>query len=792
MEKRVVLSLGQGSLQTGFPAVTAQLWEQGDPHPMKFGGALPAAPELPRIYRAWQLLYRAMHHRLNWQPRMEIEAADVTNVSEVEFEDLCRGLALQINTWMNAVEFRATDQSLRTHLDTHDEICLVVETDDDLLQRLPWHLWQFFDAYPHAEVALSPSSYQRASKAPTQTSCGRIRILVVLGSSAGIDVERDRTYLSQLSHQAEISVLVEPPLEVLTQALWQRCDLLFFAGHSSSQAQGELQLNADQSLTLEQLKYGLRGAIARGLKLAIFNSCDGLGLARSLADLSIPQVIVMREPVPDRVAQAFLKHFLSAFAQNQSLYASVRTAREQLQGLEADYPCASWLPAIYQNPAEAPTTWQQWQTDKAPAAPSRFPRRMSLSNGLRTVVLSSLIVTALIAGGRQLGWLQSWELQAYDQLMRLRPVEAPDPRLMIVAVTEEDFQLPQQSPRQGSLSDLALEQLLSELESLNPVAVGLDIYRDFPASPTLANRLSQQENLYATCKVSDASVQEAGVAPPEEVPLERQGFSDISTDSDEVLRRHLIAMNSPNPPCTATYALNAQLAIHYLASKGIETAWTPESELKIGDVLFEPLRPNSGGYQGSETQGFQTLLNYRNTHSPLNIAPIVTLSEMLSGSIAKDQLQNRVVLIGVMAESAQDAVTTPYSAHASYPDLPGVVVQSQMLSQILSAVEDGRPLLSTWSNPKEILWIGLWTAIGGALSWYFRWQWPLVVAVGGMLAVLYLCCFLLFIQGIWAPLIPAGLALLLAAGTVSAFFQWRPPVARLRSFAPHSTGTNKL
>jgi len=30
------------------------------------------------------------------------------------------------------------------------------------------------------------------------------------------------------------------------------------------------------------------------LKLAIFNSCDGLGLARELADLHLPTMIVMQ------------------------------------------------------------------------------------------------------------------------------------------------------------------------------------------------------------------------------------------------------------------------------------------------------------------------------------------------------------------------------------------------------------------------------------------------------------------------------------------------------------------
>jgi hypothetical protein len=84
-----------------------------------------------------------------------------------------------------------------------------------------------------------------------------------------------------------------------------------------------------------------------------------LGLAQDLAELSLPQVIVMREPVPDQVAQEFLKYFLSNFADGKSLYLAVREARGRLQGIEDHFPCATWLPIIYQNPAEVPPTWQE-------------------------------------------------------------------------------------------------------------------------------------------------------------------------------------------------------------------------------------------------------------------------------------------------------------------------------------------------------------------------------------------------------------------------------------------------
>jgi hypothetical protein len=48
---------------------------------------------------------------------------------------------------------------------------------------------------------------------------------------------------------------------------------------------------------------------------------------------------------------------LVEFAGGATLYQSVRSGREKLQGLEDQFPCASWLPVIYQNPAIVPVLW---------------------------------------------------------------------------------------------------------------------------------------------------------------------------------------------------------------------------------------------------------------------------------------------------------------------------------------------------------------------------------------------------------------------------------------------------
>jgi CHASE2 domain-containing sensor protein len=764
MNKLVILSLGNSNLHSGFPAVTAQLLE-GDSAVTKSTGSLPAAPEIAELYKYWQLLYSALYQRLDLCPRIEIDAADVTNVSEVDFSDLCQRLSDRINIWLNSESFRHIDQQLRTQLDCSEEIRIIIETNDNLLRRLPWHLWNFFEHYPKAEVALSAPEYKRPHKSLIKTPGAKVRILAILGNGKGINLAKDRAFLEQLSEQAETK-FVEPQLEKLNDQLWEQgWDILFFAGHSSSQEKGLIQLDQTNSVTLDKLKYALSKAIERGLKLAIFNSCDGLGLAQDLADLNIPQVIVMREPVPDVVAQEFLRHFLAAFSSGQSLYAAVREARERLQTLEGKYPCATWLPVICQNPAEVPTTWKEW-CGSTKGDRSFLPSKCRL----RTVLLASVVVTALVMGVRQLGMLQTWELQAFDQSLRLRPHEGQDPRLLVVTVTEADVQK-QKLKERRSLSDAALAQLLKKLQPYQPQVIGLDIYRDFPVDPKQADLETylQDEHFIAVCEVGGEN-DYPGVGPPPGIPEKRLSFSDVPVDPDKVVRRQLLGMAPDRKSfCATDISFSFRVALTYLAAKGIQYKFTPEGNLQIGSVVFKRLEADTGGYQQLNALGYQVLLNYRSSDS---VAQQVPLYDILSGSLDAELpnlVKERIVLIGTTAKSFKDYFPTPYSAGHWSGELPGVVIHAHMVSQILSAVLDERPLLWWFPAWGEMLWIWGWSLVGGVLVWRWRSPLHLGLASSAALGTLYGICFILLLKGGWVPLVPSALALVATGGSVVAY-----------------------
>lgn len=760
MPKSVVINLGTGDLYHGLPRVTAQIRSPSDP--AQAIGSLPAAPRLVELYRDWRSLYLSLCDRrplrsgapLNQEAMLEIDDSGITNISQVSFEQLSQNLQAALNTWLSSSSFLPIERQLRSHFSPTEAVQVVIETDDDLLRRLPWQRWEFFQDYPQAEMALSCSAYQ-ARPVTARPARKTARILAVLGKRQDIDLALDAQSLQQLPN-AETKILVNPSRQEFNQHLWDESgwDLLFFAGHSQTEGEtGRIYINdrpPHDSLTIAQFEAAIAGAVSNGLQLAIFNSCDGLGLATALSRLHIPQVIVMREPVPNRVAQEFFKYFLDAFVhQRLSLYRAVRQARQQLQGLEDEFPGASWLPVLGQNPAVAAPTWQDWSLP--PSVQSQPPKGRAVG----TILLLSLLVTGCVALVRGLGWLQTWELQAFDQLLRLRSPELPDPRLLIVTITEADLHLPEQAERKGSLSDLALTKLLQQLTPFQPRAIGLDVYRDFPLPPNtpLAAALQQQPNFFAICKVADPQADFPEIEPFPQLPSDRQGFSDVVTDADDVLRRHLLLMNStPGAACNTPFALSTQLAWHYLKQEGITPNYTAQGQLQLGDRGFPRLHGHQGGYQQTDTAGYQILLNYRFVESSLSPAATVTLKDALAGRLQMEDVRDRIVLIGVTAPSSKDYLKTPYGQK-----VPGVLIQAQMVSQLISAVKDGRDPISVWFWPVELLWIGGWSLWSGFVTW--RWRstprWLGLQVMG--LGALVICCFYGLTQSLWVPLVPAAL-----------------------------------
>ena len=347
--RSVILTFWDGSLEQGFP-ITADIRVDSQSAPFKFHASLPPAPELAVNYQQWQSLYRQVFSTCS---RIQFDSLDeTTNVSRQELEILANRLAVNLQTWLQSANFRLIADKLREKFLPDQTIRVIVQTEDIWLRRLPWHLWHFLDDYPKADVTLSGMTLETAICAPRLRS--HTRVLAVMGSSVGIDVDVDQQLLQGLNaSNVEVVCLSEPNRQQFHEALWdqQGWDVLYFSGHSYSQVDGQsgtMQLNSLEKISVEDLQVALKKAVNLGLQLVILNSCDGLGLAKALCKLKIPQVVVMKEPVPDQVAQRFLDYFLQALGKDTNFYTAFHDARQQLSGLEDKYPFASWLPTLFQ------------------------------------------------------------------------------------------------------------------------------------------------------------------------------------------------------------------------------------------------------------------------------------------------------------------------------------------------------------------------------------------------------------------------------------------------------------
>ncbi len=777
LNKRAVLRC-DGALEEGF-RVALEISDRRLGVISEAVGELPASPELLAALAAWRQAYRQSLNYANARISLESVTVETGSLSQLEHcRQLSKRLESCLSQWLAYPGFQAIDQRLRESLNVQDEVEILLRTRDLRLHQLPWHRWGFIERYPKAELVLSTPSERIETTQPTHL---QVRILAILGDRRGIDTDTDRQILEKTPN-AEVMFLVEPSRQFLYRYLWEQSwDILFFAGHSyTSDQQGILNINQNERLSLEDLKYGLKKAIARGLKLAIFNSCDGLGLAHELEQLHIPQFIVMREPVPDRVAQEFLKRFLQTFAAGESLPTSVRQAKEWLQSLENDFPCASWLPILFHNSAMESLNWRQI-TQPAPAPPVELPEVLPVP-GLkpaprrrlrrRGIVATSLLVGGLVLGLRSIGGLQRSELWAYDQITRLQWQTAkttpPDPlKIRLIGITSADTKKYGEGMRQENIiSDRALTELIKKINRYQPKVIGLDVFRDTP-QPNAAGyqqllaTLQTVPNLVVACQTgeNDQAGQQAipSIAAPKLPPTKAIGYADsLLTDPDAVTRRYVVQMEArPGAACITEQSF----------------AWQIVQQIVPARKLQASVPADFGGYQDDPSQfgDDQLLVNYH--PSSRNIRPY-SLQDILylnTDSELKQLFQDSVVLIGYNLGGNEDTHTTPIGRQN------GVMIHTHVIRQLLGQTPSLRSL-PQWAESGGIL---LGAILGGGLIWFGR-SWRNRLALTLLLLLgMTLLAYLAMLQAVWLALLPIALASVLTIVTVTVIerqVQHRPTV----------------
>ncbi|MGB5899313.1 MAG: substrate-binding domain-containing protein [Geitlerinemataceae cyanobacterium] len=337
--------------------------------------SLPAIPiELESSLKQWKLGYYSLRSVSDVCSSLRITAISAITSSELcEYRNSIKSI---FNQWLD------TNNKLREHLirlasqpKSQNQITrILLEIQNTRLYYFPWQEWNLFESYfPQSEISIRVKG-KGDEKVKPISRCWKVRILLVIGNSEGIQPDRDLKIVKDLEKKgASVTILKNPSRETLRDVFKQEpgYHIFVFAGHSQSNEDGTIgwiELNPEDSLTIKSFKDNFKRAIDRGLQLAIFNSCDGLGLAQQIAELNLPQSIVMREPIPDKIAVEFLKHFFHHFSQNKSVVFSLRETRKDLEPFEREgaIPGAQWLPVLCTRESATPVTWKQFRKNRNP------------------------------------------------------------------------------------------------------------------------------------------------------------------------------------------------------------------------------------------------------------------------------------------------------------------------------------------------------------------------------------------------------------------------------------------
>lgn len=356
------------------------------------------------------------------------------------------------------------------------------------LERLPWETWEISAEFPTAgliRIARVPLNIRHATVSSVQPPRKRkARVLTILGDETGLNFQGDKAAIQALAKVAEVEFVGGKPGENRGELKAKICnaiadeqgwDILLFAGHSNETVAtgGEFAIAPQISLSFKEIRPQLLAAKERGLQFALFNSCNGLSLARSLIDLGLSQVAIMREPICDDVAQVFLLQFLQSLAEYKDVHDCLLAASALLkQSKNLTYPSAYLIPSLFCHPGaklfqiqQKPQLWQRLQ----PLIPT--PKE--------AIALSVLTLLSLSLSFQDRLLEQRVKIQAmYRQVTGQLPPPAPPPVLLV--------QIDEQSIQKAGMDDpvpmnrIYIASLVDALVREKARIIGIDYLLDRP------------------------------------------------------------------------------------------------------------------------------------------------------------------------------------------------------------------------------------------------------------------------------------------------------------------------
>lgn len=379
----------------------------------------------------------------------------------------------------------------------------------------------------------------------------------------------------------------------------------------------------------------------------------------------------------------------------------------------------------------------------------------------RVGIVPGIVVISVVVLARLTGTLQFLEWSTLDYFLRLRPQEKMDERVVVVGIDEADIKSIGSYP----IPDREIAALIQKLQTYKPRAIGIDILRDLPVEPghaELVKTFKQYNNIIGIEKVLPVQV-----APPPDLPPKQVGFSDAIPDADGNLRR--VLLGTPTRKGYKFY-LGLKVAKKYLKAENIdlENGINDRHSMRFNQTELPRFVPNFGGYVGADAGGVQVLLSFRS-----GVKPFRTLSlKQIQAGIEPSWIRDRIIIIGITSPGVDIAKSTATTTNPVPGQVYGVEIQAHTVSQIVSAVLDQRPLLQSWWDGWEYLWIFAWGCLGISFSRLIQSPFKNLVSVCFSNIILLVSSYTLLIFGWWIPVAPAVLVLVVNGIGISAFYQY--------------------
>lgn len=370
---------------------------------------------------------------------------------------------------------------------------------------------------------------------------------------------------------------------------------------------------------------------------------------------------------------------------------------------------------------------------------------------------------------RLLGFLEILELLTLDRLQHISPAEATDPKIVLVGIDEAYIEKEEDT----ALEYRDLTDLIESVLAAEPTVVGIDVVEDDlvgEGKSALISLLESNEKLIAVDKILPPTI------PPfkelsDTVLGSRVGFNDLSLDDDFQIRRMFLGWSPEQTIQSFRESFALILARNYILNRlhiELTNGRKDPYAMRFGNVEIPRLQPSSGGYSQEEfIYGIQTAINFRGGRLSIKESPkpfkVLNASDIDAGNLNPKEIEQKIVIFGILAPSITDEFDSVLPKNLNYTEsrrITGLEIQAHAVSQIVSAVADGRALIHAWDVPLEYLFIVAFGLLGISVR---RLSTSTARGLVYLCAIGLLLCALsyagLIINGLWLPLVPAMLVL---------------------------------